>query len=229
MSLFVSFEGGEGSGKTTQVDLLTERMRDAGISCVVVREPGTTALGWYVRDWLKRGAVTGEPPSDEAELFLFAAARVELVSKIIKPALVQAGTVVVADRYADSTLAYQGYGRGISKGRVDLVNEIATQGVEPSITFLLDCPPEAGLERVGAFQLSLPLERGPTPPPTRRDEEGTRFEGEALEFHRRVRNGYLKIVREDPERWTVIEATRPADEIGEIVWRRVHAALPGVD
>ena len=229
MSLFVSFEGGEGSGKTTQVELLAERMRDAGAACVVVREPGTTALGWYVRDWLKRGALTGEASSGEAELFLFAAARVELVSKIIKPALAQVGTVVVADRYADSTLAYQGHGRGIPTGHIDLVNEIATQGVEPDMTFLLDCPPEAGFERVGAFQLSLPLERGLTRPRARRDEEGTHFEDESLAFHRRVRDGYLKIVKEDPERWTVIDAARPADEIGEIVWHRVHSALPGVD
>jgi dTMP kinase len=225
----VSFEGGEGSGKTTQIDLLIERMQDAGVSYVVVREPGTTALGWYVRDWLMRGALTGEPPSDEAELFLFAAARVELVSKIIKPALAQAGTVVVADRYADSTLAYQGHGRGIPRERIDVVNDIATQGVGPDMTFLLDCPPEAGRKRFGAFQLSMPLERGLTPPPTRRDEEGARFEVESLEFHRRVRDGYLEIVKEDPKRWTVIEATRPADEIGEIVWHRVRSALPGVD
>ncbi|MCH8206032.1 MAG: dTMP kinase [Chloroflexi bacterium] len=229
MSLFVSFEGGEGSGKTTQVDLLTERIRDAGVSCVVVREPGTTALGWYLRDWLKRGALTGESPSDEAELFLFAAARAELVSKIIKPELAQAGTVVVADRYADSTLAYQGHGRGIPKEHIDLVNEIATQGVDPDMTFLLDCPPEAGFERVGALQLSLPLDLGLTRPRARRDEEGTHFEAESLEFHRRVRDGYLEILKEDPARWTVIDATKPADEIGQVIWDRVRPALPGVD
>ena len=228
MSLFVTFEGGEGSGKTTQVELLNDRMRDAGVRCVVVREPGTTGLGWYVRDWLKRGALTGETLSGEAELFLFAAARVELVSNILKPALAQTDTVVVADRYADSSRAYQGYGRGISTEYVDLVNEVATQGVRPDVTFLLDCPPEAGLERVGAIQLSLPLERGPAPSNARRDQEGTRFEQESLEFHRRVRDGYLKLAEEDPDRWTVIDATGAAATIGDAVWKRLLPALPGV-
>ena len=227
MSLFVTFEGGEGSGKTTQVELLTERMREADVPCVVVREPGTTSLGWYVRDWLKRGALTGETLSGEAELFLFAAARVELVSKVLRPALAQADTVVVADRYADSTRAYQGHGRGISTKYIDLVNEIATLGIRPDVTFLLDCRPEAGLDRVGAIQLSLPLERGPAPSNARREEEGTRFEQESMEFHQRVREGYLKLTEEDPDRWTVIDATRPAAEIGDAVWERLLHALPG--
>ena len=228
MSLFVTFEGGEGSGKTTQVELLNERMRDAGVPSVVVREPGTTGLGWYVRDWLKRGALTGETLSGEAELFLFAAARVELVSTILKPALAQANTVVIADRYADSTRAYQGQGRGIPTEYIDLINDVATQGVWPDVTFLLDCPPEAGLERVGAIQLSLPLERGPAPLDAQRDEEGTRFEQESLDFHERVRKGYLKLAKEDPDRWKVIDATTPAAEIGDTVWKRLLPSLPGL-
>ena len=157
MSLFVSFEGGEGTGKTTQVELLTQRLRDAGVPCVAVREPGTTGLGWYVRDWLKRGALTGETVSREAELFLFAAGRAELVTEIIRSALAQPGTVVVTDRYADSSVAYQGYGRGMPRDYVDLVNDIATQSLKPDLTLLLDCPPELGLERAWSFQLSLPM------------------------------------------------------------------------
>ena len=226
MSLFVSFEGGEGTGKTTQVELLTQRLRDAGVPCVAVREPGTTGLGWYVRDWLKRGALTGETGSREAELFLFAAGRAELVTEIIRSALAQPGTVVVTDRYADSSVAYQGYGRGMPRDYVDLVNDIATQSLKPDLTLLLDCPPELGLERAWSFQLSLPMDRPQTHPSGQRHEEGTRFEEESLEFHRRVRQGYLEMAKEEPQRWSVIDATKPPEEVGTTVWERVRRMLP---
>ena len=226
MSLFVTFEGGEGSGKTTQVDMLAARLDDAGVVHTAVREPGSTHLGWDVRQWLKRGGLT-----DEAELFLFAAARAELVANVIRPILSKRDGVVIADRYTDSTYAYQGHGRGMPIELIDRVDKAATQGLRPDLTFLMDCEPETGLERVGAIQrigaiqLNL-LDRWSTPSQARR-HEGAQFEQEDLTFHRNVREGYRALASEDPKRWMVIDATRPADEIGETVWKRVLPLLPG--
>ena len=222
MSLFVTFEGGEGSGKTTQVDMLVRRLEEVGVDHTSVREPGSTEFGWHVREWLKRGGLT-----DEAELFLFAAARAELVAKIIRPVLSKSHGIVIADRYADSTYAYQGHGRGMPIDLIDRVDRAATQGLRPDLTFLLDCEPGTGLERVGTIQLNLPLDRWSTPSQVRREDEGAQFEQEALTFHHNVRDGYLGLAEADPTRWVVIDATRPAEEIGEMVWERVRPLLPG--
>ena len=225
MSLFISFEGGEGSGKTTQAEFLVQRFSASGIPCLHVREPGTTQLGLRIRDWLKRRLSGGGPISHRAELLLFAAARSELVAKVIGPALEANEKIVVSDRYADSSSAYQGYGRRLPLDEVDALNRLATNGVMPDLTLLLDCPPEEGMARVGSFQLKLPLER---PSPSRagkRDEEGTRFEEEPVEFHERVRRGYLKIAEQEPERWHVIDAARPVDDIAEEVWRVVSERM----
>ena len=226
MGLFISFEGGEGTGKSTQAELLAERLQDAGYSVLAVREPGTTRLGTLIRDLLKRGFVAEEKISSRAELLLFAAARAELVTNVIRPALGQQETVVVADRYLDSTTAYQGYGRGIPLVYVSGINELATDGVVPNLTLLLDCSPEEGLRRVGALQLRMPLD-GPQAPRSghHRDEEGTRFEEESLEFHKRVRKGYLKLVEEEPERWRVIDATKPIGEINDLIMGHVREKL----
>lgn len=221
MSLFVTFEGGEGSGKTTQVEMLVQRLKEDGVNHIAVREPGSTEFGWHVREWLKRGGLT-----DEAELFLFAAARAELVAKVIRPVLSESHGIVIADRYTDSTYAYQGHGRGMSMDLIDRVDRAATRGVRPDLTFLLDCEPETGLRRVGAIQLNLPLDRWSTPSQVRREDEGAQFEQEALAFHRNVRDGYRGLAEADPTRWVVIDARRPVEEIGEMVWERVQPLIP---
>ncbi|MFQ5934622.1 MAG: dTMP kinase [Dehalococcoidia bacterium] len=223
MSLFISFEGGEGSGKTTQAEILAERLRAAGFSVLPVHEPGTTPLGNYLRIWLRREYRKEEAVSHDAELLLFAAARAELVAKGIKPALQQNRMVVIADRYADSTTAYQGYGRRIRLEYVKVVNSLATQGVIPDLTLLLDCPPEEGLKRV---QSKLPLEPAQPRLVSRMDEEGTRrFEEETRDFHERVHRGYLKLAQQEPDRWRVIDATKSIDEISDTVWRHVQQLL----
>jgi dTMP kinase len=225
LSLFISFEGGEGSGKSTQAEVLAQRLQRDGIRSVVVREPGTTPLGWYLRDWLKRQDRKDGAISHGAELFLFAAARAEFVEKVLRPALDRRGRIVIADRYADSTTAYQGYGRRVPLDDVAIVNRLATQGLMPDLTFLLDCPPAEALGRVGSVQTALALEPTDASPAGRMDQEGTRFEEESLEFHRRVRAGYLKLAGQEPDRWCVIDATRTVAEIGGIVWERVRSAM----
>ena len=223
LSLFVSFEGGEGSGKTTQAELLAQRLRHDGISPLLVREPGTTPLGWYLREWLKRKNRKADTISDVAELFLFAAARAEFVVKVLKPALERQNGVVITDRYADSTTAYQGYGRRMPQSDVERINRMATQGVMPDLTFLLDCSPVDGLKRVGAVQIGLPLEADRPTEIGRADQAGARrFEEESLDFHQRVRSGYLEIASREPDRWCVVDANGSVEEISVTVWERVE-------
>ena len=205
--------------------MLAQRLQRDGAWSMLVREPGTTPLGWYLRDWLKRQDRKDRTLSHGAELFLFAAARAEFVSKVLKPTLDEQNRVIIADRYADSTTAYQGYGRRLPLAEVAMINRIASQDLMPDLTFLLDCPPEEALRRVGSVQIRLPLDPSDASQSGRADEEGTRFEEESLEFHRRVRSGYLELAGQEPDRWCVIDATRPVDEIGDIVWGRVRSAM----
>ena len=223
MSLFVSFEGGEGSGKTTQVAILLRRLEESGHSAVRLREPGMTPLGNAAREWLKRSRPKEKPLTEGAELLLFAASRAEMVAKLLKPALET--HVVVSDRYADSTTAYQGYGRKRDLEQVAVINRIATDGVTPDLTILLDCPPEHGLRRVRSSQMQLPFDDD-EPREGRVDREDTRrYEKEPVAFHRRVREGYLKMAEREPDRWRVIDATRPADEVADAVWQHVSERL----
>ncbi len=216
MALFISFEGGEGSGKSTQAQTLAGRLQTAGYPVLLVQEPGYTQLGQYLRDWLKRESIT-----PTAELFLFVAARAELVAKVIRPALTK-GKIVITDRYSDSTVAYQGHGRGISLKHVNLVNNLATQGTLPDLTFFLDFPPEEGLIRAKMQTItSNPLPQKHV----RNHTEGRKFEEETLSFHERVRTGYLKLASEEPDRWRVIDATKTVEQVSEDVWRQVQKLL----
>ena len=201
MGLFITLEGGEGSGKSTQCRILFERLQRTGHKVQLLQEPGSTPLGNYLRNWLKREEVT-----PVAELLLFEAARSELVQEVIRPQLNE-GYTIVADRFSDSTLAYQGYGRGIDLDHVKAIDKIAVQGTVPDLTLLLDCPPEHGLDR------------GHSP------HEGRRFENEALGFHNRVRQGYLIMASRDPGRWRIIDATMGIDKVAEAVWQEVQELL----
>ena len=226
MGLFISFEGGEGSGKSTQARILALRLEREGFPTTLIREPGTTPLGWYLRDWLKREKRRGGTISHGAELFLFAAARAEFVAKVLAPGLEGKRRVVIADRYADSTTAYQGYGRGLPLDDIARINHLATQGIPPDITFLLDCSPVEGLKRVGSLQIRLPMDPGDGPNTQRMDREGTsRFEKESLTFHERVRAGYLEMADRKPDRWAVIDATEPRERISDKIWQRTQRHL----
>ncbi len=229
--MFISFEGGEGSGKTTQVARLEKRLRSAGHRVVLVHEPGSTALGDYLRDWLKGD----KPISTDAELLLFEAARAQLVEQIIRPAL-QAGLTVIADRFADSTLAYQGGGRGIDWAEIEALNRIATRGLVPDVTFLLEVPPKVALTRLAPLQIGL-LDDPSRPPDEvedpldqtslRVDEQNLRkFERMSAAFHKKVLSAYLKLANQEPNRWVTVDGTQKPGQITGEIWRHVEPRLP---
>ncbi|RLC68141.1 MAG: dTMP kinase [Chloroflexi bacterium] len=199
MSLFITFEGGEGCGKSTQARLLLKKLEQQGIPTILTHEPGGTALGNEIRILLKRKQ--GPSISPQAELFLFAASRVQLVAELVRPAL-QEGKVVICDRFTYSTIVYQGYGRGLDLATVSVVNTMATGNLNPDLTILLDMPSEQGLER------------------RRRSKD--RFELEDLSFHHRVREGYLKMATAEPDRWLLIDASLAKAKIAEIIWDKVR-------
>ena len=202
MALFITFEGGEGSGKSTQAKLLHQRLKQLKIPSLLAHEPGETPLGEKISGLLKWRQDLKISPA--AELLLFNSSRAQLVNEVIKPAL-QSGTTVICDRYADSTTAYQGYGRGLETATVMAANKIGMSGVIPDITFLLDMAFEPGLARKS----------------TSRD----RFEKESEEFHRRVREGYLTMAKAEPERWHVIDATLRIEEIAEEIRGKLEPLL----
>jgi len=202
LSLFVAFEGGEGSGKSTQARALYRKLRRQNIPALLTYEPGGTALGDRIKRALKRKRVV--PVSPETELLLFAASRAQLVSGVIYPAL-QEGKTVICDRFSNSTLAYQGYGRGLGLSVVETVNSLAARELKPGLIILLDLPPEQGLAR--------------------KQECRDPFEMEGLSFHHRVRDGYLKMAAAEPNRWLVIDASLPKRQIAEIIWERVSQLI----
>lgn len=194
-----TFEGGEGSGKSTQIERLAAFLRSRGHAVVAAREPGTTEVGEAVREILLRTAPERLAP--EAELALFLAARAELVAEVVRPALA-AGSVVLLDRYGDSSVAYQGFGRGLDPERVAAWSAFATGGLAPDLTFLIDVPVEASVERA--------RERGPD-----------RIERAGPEFHRRVRDGYRRIALNEPERFVVLDGTDSIETVQAAIRDRI--------
>lgn len=200
MSLFITFEGGEGSGKSTQARALHRRLLRMGLPAVLTHEPGGTPLGNRLRRWLKSGVEIDV----STEFLLFNASRAHLISQVIRPAL-KSGSIVICDRFAESTIAYQGYGRGLSLDLIETANSIATQGLRPDLIVLLDIPVEQGLTR---------------------KRISDRFEREDIDFHQRVRQGYLEMAKYDPQRWVVIDGSFPKKEIDRQIWERVEPLLP---
>jgi len=203
MSLFITFEGGEGCGKSVQAKALHKRLSQLAIPALLTHEPGGTSLGNKLGRWLKW--TEDKAISPLTELLLFNASRTQLTAEVIRPNL-EKGKVVICDRYADSTTAYQSYGRGLDLETVMVINDTATQGLKPDLTILLDMPAEEGLARKKA-------------------RKQDRFEQEDIAFHQRVREGYLKLAADDPERWLVIDATQSKEKIAQIIWQRVSQLL----
>lgn len=208
---FITFEGPEGGGKTTQAKRLIARLREQGRDVLYTREPGGTPTGEAIRDILQHDKA-GEEICDQAEVFLFAASRAQLVRTVILPAL-ERGVIVVCDRFADSTTAYQGYGRGFPVDQMLAINAFAIDGAVPDVTLLLDVPIQLGFERVLGRQQEL-------------FQGADRIEREARAFHERVRNGYLELERRWPERFRRVDATQPPDAVETAIWELVRDVLP---
>ncbi|MBI4498591.1 MAG: dTMP kinase [Chloroflexi bacterium] len=211
-SVFIVLEGIDGAGKTTQLALLTERLRQRSPEVVATQEPGGTPLGDRLREVVKHGADLDIVP--RAELLLFAASRAQLVERVLRPALAR-GVSVVCDRYVFSTVAYQGYGRGVDRGLIAAAVDLATGGLLPDLVVLLDLEVRLALQRIAS-----PGRREPTTFAPARGRD--RFEGEALAFYERVRQGYRDQAAVDPDRWLVLDATRPPDHLARIIWEKVE-------
>lgn len=209
MPLFITFEGIEGCGKSTQIRTLTETLRFAGHKVVLTREPGGCPLSDSIRAILLDSANAGMCP--ETELLLYAAARAQHVAEIIRPALAR-GEIVLCDRFTDATVAYQGYGRSLRPELIDHLNDIATSGLTPDLTILLDFSSEEGLRRA--------KERNSLHTGT---DEG-RFEAEAIDFHQRVRKGYLELARRH-ERFHVVDASGTRKDVAERIANVVNSFL----
>lgn len=224
MSLFVTFEGPEGSGKSTQARLLYERMSEGGYPVILVREPGGTRISDMIRRIVLDLHNTEMLPMTET--LLFSAARAQLVHEVIRPYLEHNG-IVLCDRYADSTYAYQGFGLGRDLADLRVLTNMATGGLQPDVTVYLDLSAEEGLERKfhargrmrGQTPTSLPDGRTPTP------VEWNRLDARELAFHQRVEQGYRQLIAESPERWRVIDARQPVEAISLQVFDLIEATL----
>jgi dTMP kinase len=202
MALFITFEGGEGSGKSTQIASLNKKLKNNTIPVILTREPGGTPLSEYIRNLLKW---TDAYISPETELLMFNASRAQLLTEVIKPNL-KSEKIVICDRYADSTTAYQGYGRGLDLEMVKTINNTTTHGLKPDLTILLDISPEEGFQRI-------------------KGRVKDHFEKEDRTFHQRVRQGYLQLATEEPQRWLVIDARLSKEKIKQIIWEKVSSLL----
>lgn len=205
--MFITFEGVEGVGKTTQMRLLADRLKaERGLRNVLLtREPGDGPLGQELRR-LALHPPHGMPVDDRTELFLMLADRAQHVGQVVLPHLAADG-IVLCDRYADSSVAYQGYGRGLDTAQIMSFNAFATQGLVPHLTVLLDLDPAVGLVR---------------------QHEQSRMERERLEFHQRVRAGFLALAQGEPKRFAVVDAARPVDAVHADIWAAVAPRLPAL-
>ena len=201
MACFIVFEGGDDSGKSTQSRALYRRLQRQGYPTLLTREPGGTPSGEVIRRLLKNH----RDISFLSELLLFLAARAELVESVIEPAL-RAGTIVISDRYTASTVAYQGHGRGLDLALIQELNLVASKGLTPDLTVLLDLPVSVALVRRG-------------------DRVADTFESAPAEFHHRVRDGYFAQAAADPQEWLVLDATRSRQQLGREIWEKVQPLL----
>ncbi len=203
--MFITFEGPDGSGKSTQLRMLASALREEGREIVTTREPGGTEIGDQIRAVIMN--MKNKAMDPRTELLLFNASRAQLVEELIRPSLA-AGKIILCDRYADSTMAYQGYGHGLDKDELRRLLNFATGGLKPDLTLLFDISAEAGLKR----RLS-------------NHDEWNRMDDYALQFHERVRGGFLELAAADPERWVVIDADRDPGvihaEVLDIVKRKL--------
>jgi dTMP kinase len=204
MSLFVTLEGPDGGGKSTQASRLVDYLQGCGLNVLLTREPGGTLIGDQIRRTLMDLGNTGMHP--RTEILLFSASRAQIVHQVIRPHL-ESGGIVVCDRFYDSTLAYQGYGHGLDLQALQAITAFATGGLRPDLTLLLDLPAEDGLRR------------------RKRGGQWNRLDAYDLAFHQRVRQGYFALADAEPERWVRVDATQPLDAVHAAIREAVDARL----
>ena len=203
MSFFVTFEGPEGSGKTTKARLLADYLQSRGFPVLLTREPGGTAISEQIREVLL--STRNQAMQHETEALLFSAARAQIIAELIRPALA-AGKIVICDRYADSTLAYQGYGLGLDLDALRAITRFATGGLVPDLTFYVDVPVEIGLARKHRGELN-------------------RLDQKDIAYHARVRAGYLEMAQSEPKRWIVIDGARSVDGVQQEIRQLVNQSI----
>jgi dTMP kinase len=208
--LFITFEGIEGCGKSTQAKRIANRLEKAGVPLILTREPGGTPIGNHIRKILLTSGNRDFHPL--AELFLYEADRAQHVATVVRPALAEKKWVL-CDRFLDATTAYQGYARGQDLSMTTQLNEIASFGIMPNVTFLLDCPVDVGLRR--ALKRNAESE----------EVDQDRFEKEKMAFHEAVRNGYLDLAKNNPERFIVVDATEPEDRLEKVIYSHLDARI----
>lgn len=208
--MLITFEGIEGCGKSTQAIRLAARFNKEGVPCVHTLEPGGTPVGQQIRQILLDARNQDLPPL--SELFLYEADRALHVARTVQPALA-AGKWVICDRFFDATTVYQGYGRGLDREMILLLNQKASAGITPDVTFLIDCPVEVGLRRASKRDQAAPA-RGLD-----------RFEKEALTFHQAVRQGYLALARQEPSRFVVLDGEGAVEQLEKDIWARIFPFL----
>jgi dTMP kinase len=211
MSLFITFEGPDGSGKTTQIELLAERLRDQGHEVLITREPGGTSIGDQIRAVVHD--VKNVEMTRETEFLLYSASRAQLVRQVIRPHLERGGTVL-CDRFADSSMAYQGYGRELDLDMVRCITQFATGGLCPDLTVYLDLPVEVGLQRKESAHAA-------------QAGEWNRLDQQTLDFHQQVRQGYLRMAKADPDRWLAVDAAQSIPDTQAAIRARLERLLSG--
>lgn len=209
---FITFEGGEGSGKSTQARMLAERLEAAGIDVVATREPGGSPFAEQIRDLLLGGRLAPHPPL--AEALLFYAARADHLANTIRPSL-EAGRWVICDRFSDSTRVYQGSALGLDAAVLDQLERMVIASYAPNLTFILDLDPAVGLARVGARRTEGGASGGGSDP----------YEARSLEFHQRLRAGYLAIAKAEPDRCVLIDGSRSKEEAAAQIWTQLEKRL----
>ena len=219
--LLITFEGGEGSGKSTQCKRLVNKLVDDGVNSILVHEPGTTPMGEQVRKWIKSKSIK----NPIAETYLFCAARAELCKSVIEPALDQ-GITVIVDRFIHSTIAYQGYGKGVSIDDINQLNKIAINDISPDLTILLDIDPSLSTTRINKnINIELSDFSENKSKSKRESFEGNKYENMSINFHNKVREGYLEMANNDRSSWSIVGAHQSQSKVADSIWKRVKRLI----
>ena len=219
--LLITFEGGEGSGKSTQCKKLVNKLVDDGVNSILIHEPGNTPMGEQVRKWIKSKNIK----NPIAETYLFCAARAELCKSVIEPAL-DNGITVIVDRFIHSTIAYQGYGKGVSIDTIKNLNNIAINGLSPDLTILLDIDPNLSTNRINKnINIELSNFSDKKNKSKRESFEGNKYENMSLNFHKKVREGYLEMANNDRSSWSIVGVHQTQSKVADSIWKRVKRLI----